>query len=669
MSRSQYAVELCALLVDETYGELTSRIFTTLLRKGRLPIATISKHTRLTPRALRHGLAVLIQQNLVYHHTVPKGLTHYEANDDAAYNLTRSGKIMEIVESRYGPRARDVVQNLFLHGHIKVSDLADAYKSPQQPAVNGKANGHPAVNGVNGHANANVVSEVQLDVILVELLELGLIEPVVERMFRSPADTRLEVENRILRDEYNGEVKGKTKELLQGKSKEKLEEMEAENREWKSKVLKRPLNGVLANGVNGSSKRRRLSHSGASINGDHAYEDDGTRLDPNLVIRINHEKCAVLLRNFQLVEAVKDRIGETTSQVYAELLKRLEKKITKCQTPKTEDDDQDRPSVMTKDIAAWLPKSVNVALGIGKTAVDAPRAGNIGEMTGSPPFNRKRKADDLEAKADRNGSDDEDRPVVNGNGTTHDEEDDPFLDDTAVKPTKRQKVTFVDNVQRPEGFHTKDDRILQVKDHLFLLEHDKYGFVTKAGMNGHGEWSVDFENIIKHLREAEIDKLVLEMFGPTGHRLVRMLRKMGKLDEKVLKDTALMKQKDVRTKLAELQLSGWVDIQEVPKDGTRGANNARVIFLWFFDNERCSTLVLDHTYKAMSRLLERLGVERLRAKSVLELTQRRDMRDKPPDEYLTQTQMNELNAFRDREEMLLGQLNRLDEIVGIFRDY
>ncbi|TVY18101.1 DNA-directed RNA polymerase III subunit rpc3, partial [Lachnellula arida] len=667
---SQNAVELCALLVDETYGELTSRIFTILLRRGKLPISEISRHTRLGPKATRNGLAVLIQQNLVYYHAGKKGPTFYEANDGAAYALARSGKVIEFVESRYGAFARDVVQNLLLFGHTKVSDLAEAYASQQKQAAKGKSNGQPVANGVNGHTNGNIGSGGHMDGLLVELLELGLIEPVVQRMFRNPADVKDELEADITTNEIaGGSIKGsaKKKDQLQGIVDERLKRIEVEDREWRSKVLKRPLNGVLTNGVNGSSKKRRLSHGG-SVNGDHNYEDDGTRLDPNLVIRINHEKCAVLLRNYQLVEAVKDKLGDTTSQVYAELLKHLEKKIPKCTYGMTEDEYQDRPTVSTRDVASSLSKSVNVSLGIGKTIGEGPKSGEVaGAKLGSPPLSRKRKAGDLEGS----GSEDEGDQPINGDGNSHEVDqdvDDVFADAPAVKPPKRPKVTFEDKLPEPEGVHSREDRIYHIKEHMALLADDQYGFLKKEA-DGQGAWSVNFQKVIQKIREAEIDKLVLEMFGPAGHRLVRMLRQLGKLDEKQLKDTTLMKQKDIRTKLAEMQLSGWVDIQEVPKDASRGVNNNRVIYLWFFDNERCSSLILDHTYKSMSRLLHRLNVERRRAKSVLELTHRSDVRDQPPEDYLPATQLNELHAFQDREEMLLGQLGRLDEIVGIFKDY
>ena len=47
----------------------------------------------------------------------------------------------------------------------------------------------------------------------------------------------------------------------------------------------------------------------------------------NLVVRINYEKCTVALRNQVLVAFAYDRIGETTSLIYAAGLGLLEDKI------------------------------------------------------------------------------------------------------------------------------------------------------------------------------------------------------------------------------------------------------------------------------------------------------------------------------------------------------
>jgi DNA-directed RNA polymerase III subunit RPC3 len=160
---------------------------------------------------------------------------------------------------------------------------------------------------------------------------------------------------------------------------------------------------------------------------------------------------------------------------------------------------------------------------------------------------------------------------------------------------------------------------------------------------------------------------LLENFGKVGHRLARMMRKLGKLDEKQLPNLALVKQKDVRTKLAEMQMAGVVDIQEVPRDNSR--TTSRTIFLWYFDVERVSTIFLDNIYKNMSRCFQRLDVERRRVQDVLILTQRSDVADTKPEEYLDAAQLNVLQQIEEKEESLLGHIGRLDELVGIFRDY
>jgi DNA-directed RNA polymerase III subunit RPC3 len=146
-----------------------------------------------------------------------------------------------------------------------------------------------------------------------------------------------------------------------------------------------------------------------------------------------------------------------------------------------------------------------------------------------------------------------------------------------------------------------------------------------------------------------------------------MLRNLGKLEEKALPNLALMKQKDIRTKMAEMHMAGMVDIQEVPKDTSRATN--RAIFLWYFDVERVSSILLDSVYKTMSRCLQRLEVEKRRASGILALVERTDVRQASEEEVLEETQLHMLEAIRTKEEKLSGQIARLDELVGIFNYY
>lgn len=238
-----------------------------------MPIQSLAQHTRLNRRQLQHGLVVLIQQNLVYYFDEGPQATYYEANQGAAYGLIRSGKILDVVESRYGDVARDVVQNLFLLGHAKVGELIGLYQRDRNPPANGTSNTLVEFE-VQPYAPA------QLDSILCDLLEAGLVEPVTNLSFQSPDDTFNDVEQNLLRTEFTGGTKGtKQKEQLKLMIRNKLESMRSESQNWKPKGNKRKLDSALLNGTNGNAKRRRYSSGSHPINGNHARGDEGLSLD------------------------------------------------------------------------------------------------------------------------------------------------------------------------------------------------------------------------------------------------------------------------------------------------------------------------------------------------------------------------------------------------------
>jgi DNA-directed RNA polymerase III subunit RPC3 len=62
-------------------------------------------------------------------------------------------------------------------------------------------------------------------------------------------------------------------------------------------------------------------------------DDDEYEIDEDIVLRVNYDKFMVLFRNDELIELAKDRMGETTSLVYKEVLKALESKILRCHDP------------------------------------------------------------------------------------------------------------------------------------------------------------------------------------------------------------------------------------------------------------------------------------------------------------------------------------------------
>jgi len=97
-------------------------------------------------------------------------------------------------------------------------------------------------------------------------------------------------------------------------------------------------------------------------------------LDPQQVIRVNYEKCTVDLRNRRLVQYASDLFGDTTSYVYAQLLRHLTKDISRCRLDPLVDHYGDKEDgvpaqkfVTTAEILDSLKTAIDLSVGLGKT--------------------------------------------------------------------------------------------------------------------------------------------------------------------------------------------------------------------------------------------------------------------------------------------------------------
>jgi DNA-directed RNA polymerase III subunit RPC3 len=408
-----------------------------------------------------------------------------------------------------------------------------------------------------------------------------------------------------------------------------------------------------------------------------------TYIKHDLTVRINYEKCKVTLRNQQLASLVRGDIGETTSHVYAVLLNLLEDRIPRCQLDPTIDDLSDiseGPAVSTMELAQAMDKSINPSFGIGKVDSHSIKTAALEK----PQKKRKREFDDSEATVEGDASSDEDEddqealddvdeygniPEVDQDSESDGE--DPFAGPLstapAVKPPSRAtKVTFDDKLPKHASREDRMNRTTDIRNHLLLLADYSPHFVRKCGSRGLGEWTVDFDELVNYMQETELDDIIFEAFGQLGCRIARILRQKGKLEEKQIQKFGLLKLKDVRTKLVEMQMSGIVDIQEVPKDNTRAAG--RTIFLWHFDPDRVKMIVLEHIYKAMSRCLQVLKAEKYDEREVLSQAERTDVIGLES-EMLAPGRLEQLNEIRDKEKKIYTQIGRLDALVAIFKDF
>ncbi|KAM3465405.1 hypothetical protein MY5147_004873 [Beauveria neobassiana] len=639
---TKHAAELCALLVNDLYGELPSRILSTLLTKGRSTIAQLAQHTSLPPRFLRNGLSVLVQQNLLFHHTDSDSRgTSYEANSDACYNLVRSGKILEAIESQYGTAERDLVQTLLQLGFARIADLTQAFKGRTS-----KTNGH--TNGSTEMASGLIESESHLNAVLGRLIQAEIVETMRADSFRNPRDVHREIEQDVTRT-GPGEKTSKITAEQYGQIRSKYRTFKEQGMS-----LKRQLD--ITRGASG--KRRKLQNGKG-----HQLDDefDAPPLNPNIVVRINHEKCLVELRNDRLATFAADMLGEVTGTVYRTLLDLLSVDISRCRAdPLLEEETPGhKVTVTTLEIYNHLDETVDVQGGIGKAPKDKIDHQSAEKIRPEPQdSDSESDASDSEIPVRRPSAAARslDFDMDNGFGSDEHQENGVAHTNGNGKP----KVKFEDDGT------SKNNRIEQMRQHLFLLAESKHRFVRHCGVQGRGQWTVDFSKVLNRLKETELDAYIEQSFGRHGLRLTRILREKGKLDEKMLPSAALMKKSDVQLKMIAMQMAGLVDVQEVPKDNSRMAN--RTLFFWFFDRERTESQALDDIYKAMVRCLQTMQVERHRERNILSFVERKDVQGKE-EEVMTSEHYDKYNKHLKVQEKLLGQVMRLDEMVAIFRDY
>lgn len=333
------------------------------------------------------------------------------------------------------------------------------------------------------------------------------------------------------------------------------------------------------------------------------------------------------LRNQQLVGFAAAHLGASTAKVYSRLLECMEERIPRCFDELVLFDDrlEERdacPTVTTLQVSKCIDPNVDLGFGDNDDDVgggeEDPDGSNVRTMNG---FSHK-------LKDERRDS---------GFSTPQ----------TPLTPASKEQLSAVER-------------------HIKLLAEDPRRFVTWAGSRGRGEWRVDFRSLVTQLMQREIESIITSRFGPLASRIIRVLHAKGKLDEKQLSTLGLLKQKDIRCTLTAMQEVGLVDIQEVPKDNSR--QPAKTIYLWFYDQSRCRALILDDTYKAMARLLQRARVEKEKIRSVIDKAERTDVVGRE-DQFLNREERNALARWRDTEEKLLRQLNRQDELVALLRDF
>ncbi|KAF1363777.1 DNA directed RNA polymeras-like protein III subunit Rpc82 [Lizonia empirigonia] len=641
--------ELCTFLVEDVYGELAARVYSVLARHGRQTLAAVARASYLNGRQIKYGLVILLQQHLVFHSGSDAQPTYYEIDWQNSYALVRLGKVTKLVEDRFGRKAANVMTNLLRLGHTRIADLREAYfpthtdsdddsddgvvngagmkrkrgsaaqataktngvvNGNHAHATNGTTNGGPVEQPDDEHADddGDIASVDELYDIIERLIQRGWVRTMTESQYLSPGDMHDMLQQETIDQDLFGQQPTGTKDKAMC-HRNTLERKRNMRDKW-LEVPRFSRRRQADQGYSNPTKRVKMNGANGYANSSAASPED------KLVIRVNPEKIAVAMRTEQLVQLVEQRLGYVTAHIYQTMLRMLEANTARCyeeypEPPTAGDEGADnqidpKNLVTARDVAKKISRDLDICEGLDPNAV--------------------------------------------------------------VQITRKGHVRSANVLSQPTDPTTlsMDERTRVIDKHIQLLSEDPTHFVTWHSRAGFSQWHIEFEEIAKQLIQTEIENTISARKGTLGVKLIRALRKKGKLDERATCNAMMMSANDIRGIVNDLTVQGLVQTQEIPKVERREAKHS--LHLIWYDRQRAREKLLHDTYKGMVRILQRIHFERAKVQPLLSKAERSDVVGNE-EKWLSKPELDALRKWKDVQEKLSLQLFREDDLVATLRDF
>lgn len=376
-----------------------------------------------------------------------------------------------------------------------------------------------------------------------------------------------------------------------------------------------------------------------------------------MILRADLSRYTVPLRSQALERMVNRLLGPTTASVYSALLRAVEDRARSIrETVRT----VRRPAQADGDVEDGDDTSDDIDEEMLPYATDMEVERYLEEH---PSLNSARK-----------------HPSAGGkltNGNTNDHEDAQYVDvddDLGPSTLKREERDGSDSGSEADGlssYNEKKRRLRLIDRHLCILaEHPKGFCIRKSGAK---QTKIDVTAVTRSLLEDELYKMInahtskMVRYPLIGTRMVRLMRKTGKMDEKQLSEMSMMRIKEIQAILTELQFHRLVESQELPINDKRKPEEST--WLYWFNEEAVRDKYLQQIYHAMTRIVQRTRCERDTVYgAVISKAKHAEAQDNNK-ELLSDKEKEMLHEWPPIEEELLVQLGRLDEVVAILRDF
>ncbi|WVO22875.1 uncharacterized protein IAS62_004218 [Cryptococcus decagattii] len=274
--RGKEAVRLCEQIVAHSFGDVVSRVASTLLNRGRLPAPTIARLSGLSPSVASAALLILMQHNLVQ----SNGASIKETGEDEQYEFIveecllrlRWGKMLAITHERVDFLSMQVVKQLMIFGKLRVPDIISALGGDTD-AIRAEAITGSVIALLQNHFLQTTASELQI-----------LESDQIARRFAASKRRLAQAQGSALLSAND----------INNCHLEAAHDVRTANESLRA--ITRVL--ITKPKVDKSAKRRKTGK---------AVEESDYELKHDVHLRLNYDRYGVLMRNDLIVKAAEDR--------------------------------------------------------------------------------------------------------------------------------------------------------------------------------------------------------------------------------------------------------------------------------------------------------------------------------------------------------------------------
>ncbi|KDN39614.1 hypothetical protein K437DRAFT_296058 [Tilletiaria anomala UBC 951] len=436
-------------------------------------------------------------------------------------------------------------------------------------------------------------------------------------------------------------------------------------------------------GKSGSDEETPGRDNEAEASAFFAHSLDHLDIDYNIFLRINPDRFDVHIRNEALVTAVSDwsNSNPVIGEVFRHMLQVAETPSSSAISSSSAESQATAQRQHLQSCADTVSASFSLAvlerrlpLRLDRNAVfdhrslaavfgSTSRKDKTSSRSKSKGKSKSKKGKTSKGKGKKRRSDTSDDSEDSEEDEDEDEDDGP-----TIAQVLQEIVKIFLNAADLMG---KDKRII---DQISGLQTSFSSGLGGGGGGGRSSgvarnatFTIQYAKICRRMKLEMLSSMIEQIYGEDARRIFSLLSIYGKLDEKNIKDLALISIADTRAICTKLFKASIIQLQDVPRTSDR--NITRSIFLYYVDVDRAYGWLLDRWYQTLENIGRRRVMQDAKCWAILQRIETRERAQATIAAKGEPTAISELedveNLLRESEQIAWEELQRDREMLTI----